>query len=1038
MKDEERQALEAVAFDWAPTPARVWQPPEGHVDGLNDHVYRLVKAAFRDAGRAKEENPLGVVVEGEPGSGKTHLLSWTHELVVAQHGYFFLAGLTREREFWPDVIHTFIVDLTRPGGAGHVTQLQLMLERLAERVDLDLETRKRVTGRLPLTPVALKNFEHAVRRLVPAAGPDFASVLRAMTMLMADDIDVRDMADGYLRSRHDDASLEWRRWRLPVRRSDPRETAGLMSQILALTGPAVLAFDQIDTIFAQSRQADADDRTLAPLAEQLGSGLMDVRQVLHRTVLLVACLNRSWDLIQEYAVGSVPARFRRETQLNRLPSIEVARDLVTQALAVQYERAGFQPDHPTWPVPENAFAHARDYTPRELLQRVEWHIRACMRADAILPLIDLQTVTEGPTATLATPTAAETDSFEEQLAALAQEISVDAALSRDTEDAEMPLLLAAGLRAWTIETGAQREYAVQPGTGNPPVFHAMLRHFLAPDTDDQQHWSIRSIAMEHHRAVIARIERLKQAAALDPLVAKRSAVILRPRGTHWSNGPVTTQAWQGFEAAGGRIIEPSPADLKVFAALGVMLRSPSAALTAWLIARKPAGRTTLMGQILGEIPVDHKAGSASEDGPDPPIAEPVVDADVVPIGTAEDGLPVTTTLESLRKHVAIFAGSGSGKTVLIRRLIEQCALRHVSSIVLDPNNDLARLGDPWPQPPAGWAPGDASLATTYLKHTEVMVWTPRRQAGRPLTLQALPDLTTVADDPDDFAIGLDIAVAALAPRARLTGNTARTDRGRAILREALSHFARRGGGSLQDFIGLLSDLPEDAASLENAVDIAGDMAQTLTAARINDPLFGGTGTPLDPGILLTPTPGRRARISVISLIGLISDEQRQSFVNQLQMALMTWIKVHPATDRSLNGLLVMDEAQTIAPSGPTTSATESTLALASQARKYGLGLVFATQAPRGIHNRIVGNAATHFYGLIKAPAQIAAVRQLVEGSSGELIDVARLQPGTFYLSADGAAFRKVSVPMSLSYHPPSALTAEEVLDRARRDEPRVT
>jgi hypothetical protein len=168
---------------------------------------------------------------------------------------------------------------------------------------------------------------------------------------------------------------------------------------------------------------------------------------------------------------------------------------------------------------------------------------------------------------------------------------------------------------------------------------------------------------------------------------------------------------------------------------------------------------------------------------------------------------------------------------------------------------------------------------------------------------------------------------------------------------------------------------------------------------------------------------------VISLIGLNSDEQRQSFVSQLQMGLMSWIKAHPARERPLSGLLVMDEAQTIAPSGPTTPATESTLALASQARKYGLGLIFATQAPRGIHNRIVGNAATQFYGLIKAPAQIAAVRQLAQSRSGEPIDVSGLGTGTFYLSDEGAAFRKISVPMSLSHHPPSALSAEEALTR---------
>ena len=52
------------------------------------------------------------------------------------------------------------------------------------------------------------------------------------------------------------------------------------------------------------------------------------------------------------------------------------------------------------------------------------------------------------------------------------------------------------------------------------------------------------------------------------------------------------------------------------------------------------------------------------------------------------------------------------------------------------------------------------------------------------------------------------------------------------------------------------------------------------------------------------------------------------------------------------------------------------LALASQARKYGLGLVFATQAPKGLHNRIPGNAATQFFGLLNSPTQITAAREM--------------------------------------------------------------
>jgi hypothetical protein len=63
--------------------------------------------------------------------------------------------------------------------------------------------------------------------------------------------------------------------------------------------------------------------------------------------------------------------------------------------------------------------------------------------------------------------------------------------------------------------------------------------------------------------------------------------------------------------------------------------------------------------------------------------------------------------------------------------VEECALLGVSAIVLDPNNDLARLGDPWPEPPAGWRPGDADRAARYLAGTEVLTWTPRaRAAGR--------------------------------------------------------------------------------------------------------------------------------------------------------------------------------------------------------------------------------------------------------------------------------------------------------------------
>ncbi len=406
--------------------------------------------------------------------------------------------------------------------------------------------------------------------------------------------------------------------------------------------------------------------------------------------------------------------------------------------------------------------------------------------------------------------------------------------------------------------------------------------------------------------------------------------------------------------------------------------------------------------------------------------------DAILIGVAEHtGRPVTLPLEHLRRHAVIFAGSGSGKTVLIRRLVEECALRGVSAIVLDPNNDLARLGLPWPEPPAGWLDGDAARAEAYLRDTEVVVWTPRLTAGRPLSFAPLAGLGDVADDPDEFEIALDNAVGLLAPRSGLPASGRGRVHGRAVLKEALRAWVRGGGGNLQSFLGFLSALPAGVSQLANGVKLAADIGQTLLAETVNDPMLGGASQAVDPAVLLQPPPGRRARISVVSLVGLPNDDQRQHFVNQLQMALFAWVRTHPAGDRPLGGLFVMDEAQNFAPSGGGTATTDSTLALAAQARKYGLGLVFATQAPKGLHNQIPGNATTQFFGLLNAPVQIRAAQEMAAQKGGDARGIARLRPGEFFAASDGVAFQRVRTPMCLSHHPRSPMTREEVLAVAR-------
>jgi DNA helicase HerA-like ATPase len=476
-----------------------------------------------------------------------------------------------------------------------------------------------------------------------------------------------------------------------------------------------------------------------------------------------------------------------------------------------------------------------------------------------------------------------------------------------------------------------------------------------------------------------------------------------------------------------------------------MLDKHDPALLPWLVSRGPAGNTELFRKVFEGGPDTWRSPTAAGDASPAPVADaPVEGAEtaeptsvedaptepMVPTGrTTATDKQVAVPLRILRQHSVVFAGSGSGKTVLLRRLIEECALHGVSSIVLDPNNDLARLGDTWPAAPAGWNPGDAARAGEYLAGTDVVVWTPRKQHGRPLVLRPLPVFADVLDDREEFEQVVEAAVAGLVPRVRLTAS--KLDIGTAVLKQALAYYAQDGSSDLTGFVELLLDLPDGVSDFRGAAKLAADMAERLKAATIVDPLFGGEGAPLDPGILLTPAPGKRARVSVISFIGLPTDAQRQTFVNQLQLALFSWIKKNPAGDRPLGGLLVMDEAQDFAPSGAATACTESTLKLSAQARKYGLGLMFATQAPRGLHNRIPGNAATQFFGRLNSGVQINAAAELARRKGGDVEDIARLTSGLFYAASDGVRFDKVRMPMCLSHHPSSALTEEEVLARAQ-------
>ncbi|MGC5247211.1 helicase HerA domain-containing protein [Gordonia sp. DT219] len=1081
MERQTRQALESIRLDWADTPDDVWGAANPyHVDGLHSQIVVETMRSFDDAQRSESASPIGVVIRGVAGSGKTHLLGQVRQRVQSTGGYFFLLKLLDGSDFWKSTTVAILESLNRPG-AEHPTQLAQLLDHLARESGVPETTRLAVIGAAPLTGTALEEFvagvyrHHAHRRRSQ-------HILRALVLTASQDDDAKDLGEAFLHLDVDDAD-ELAEWGIRNAKLGYQEIVQNISRIVAFDNAAVLAIDQIDTLIEAGKSALTGEESIV---EQVAHGLMALRENMSRTSTVVSCITAAWDYLEGRAMRSASERFRKPPMLQRPASADFGRELLAKRFAPGFARADFTPPYPTWPVALTALTSATQYTPRELMIAVDRQIAAMLRSGDFHELVDLAdtdatpigepaathtdtvdgesapattaAATPGQTATGPKPELAELDRRYEDLIARADPLP---ALVSDGEDRIVPGLLRAGLGAWIEAVPADPgEWRQDPKPGAKPVLHGRIRHIIDSHRELDESWSFRAISATNPRAVQTRLANATTAAGLSLGTVERTLVILRREP--WPNGPKTAQMVDELHSRGGKVVAWSEPDIRRLMALTQLGDEHSPHLHDWIVARNPAAEIELFTEILGTGTARSATSPASAaSAPVTATAQPPHAAraphaahhrsgavgtlqsgaaDILQSGAADElplghrtngGEPVSVPLVALRKHIAIFAGTGSGKTVLIRRIVEEAALQGVSAIVLDINNDLSRLGTPWPPATRTWSDAEGELADRYFADTEVVVFTPGRKAGRPLSFRPLPDFAALEQESDEFTAAVDSAVGALLPRARPSERGAKAGRYEAVLRQAMVHFGHSGGGSLQSLVTMLSELPDGVSTLADAPRLAIDLSENLKASMANDPLLDGDAAPADPGFLLTPSPGRRARVSVINLAGLGGEERVANFVGQLQMSLFAWIKKNPAADRPLGGILVMDEAQNYAPSQGTTSAMQSTLALASQARKYGLGLIFATQAPKGIHGRVSGNASTQFFGKLNHPNQIEAAKELAASKGSPIPDVGRLSTGTFYTAVDGGRFIKVDTPLCLSYHPQSPPTEDEVIALSR-------
>nr|BFE75711.1 hypothetical protein GCM10020092_090120 [Actinoplanes digitatis] len=624
MKEDERKALAALRFDWAPVPDDVWRPSPFHVDGLHRGVVTDVVAGMADASSSTDGSPLGLVLRGRRGSGKTHLLGWVRQQIQVQGGYFFLVSLLDAKGFWDSVLASMLEGLFRTVPESD-TQLRLFLRRLSSVVGAPRSARRAAMGETDLTPTALDAFVLGLGDYDRLVARECDDTLRALALSASEDVVHRDLAENYFSSEPEAVAGERAPWRMRRKPRTAQEIVRELSKLLALTGPTVIAVDQIDTLISQSSVASHENQQPEPpttdwaqllVLEQIAHGLMALRDNTRRTLTLVACIPPSWMLIKNRATDTVRDRFREPEEMLTIRDTKIARDLIEKKrFAHSFRQVRYTPPYPSWPIRPEAFDTAAKFTPRQLLIEIDAHVRNCLLENKVREVTRLgDPPSSEPSTAPLVPTDISDDvckQFDVRFAELREEADVADPLDPAREDAVVPGLLSAGLTAWIIERGMADETFSQDGPPSAkPALHARLRRTLNEGTEDQAHWSFRAISGRHHGvAALHRIKRAVTAAGVEYQVPKRRLYFLR--NGRWS-GAKTLDLIEELKSRNTTTLALEESDLRTLSALLVMLQEAPIDLPAWLMLRRSASGSQIFRKAMEELPVTPTPSRSSE------------------------------------------------------------------------------------------------------------------------------------------------------------------------------------------------------------------------------------------------------------------------------------------------------------------------------------------------------------------------------------------------------------------------------------------
>src|SRR5208337_921531 len=577
----ELDAMRAVDFDWAMRLSEVWNDmawdvPDLHANLRTEFVTKL--EAMQN--HPQPGPPLGWVIVGSGGRGKTHLLGAFRREAVRHQAGFVLVDMTDVRDFWETLLQGYLDSLQQPYEGGrfqHQSLLENLIQRMkptrpvaevlsimANRKSIDLVGDiNKILGALASTRVHHKEthkHQNVVRALTCLNSVDFSIASLGMTWLQGQEIEPEDKkAFGFTKARE-----------------EPQRIVEALSWLMSLCGPTVLAFDQLDPIVTQhyfkglTETSSEEQNTAKAIIAAIGGGLGALRDVLRNTLVVVSCVESTWTILRDSVLKQALDRFEPERILSPVKTSTIAEAVVRSRLATAFHKTGFSPEYPTWPFQSTAFEEVTGNTPREILKKCEIHRQRCLREGGVRELESFKDVGGNG---LISPEKEKLKALDRRFSELKAKADVAHIIAEKFDDERFAPLLQASLQCLVrehelpagIDAVVDSEF---PGGKTTRPLHSRLRLIFHNENSREEHFCVRTLQWSNARAYQARLKAAMTQSGIDKALKFRRLTVVRTEPP--PGGTETQKLTDRFEKAGGLFCKPSDDELRTLHAIPLL------------------------------------------------------------------------------------------------------------------------------------------------------------------------------------------------------------------------------------------------------------------------------------------------------------------------------------------------------------------------------------------------------------------------------------------------------------------------------------